>query len=94
MSSPNKLFHDLAILRYVIVDGGKARRHRFSIIDRLERDKVLARFDEFDYAEKSLNQYRESYIHQLIGELANEHFKSSLSFTEARQPLHGLQGVA
>lgn len=90
MSNPNKLFHDLAILRYVIVDGGKARRHRYSIIDRLEKDRVLARFDELDYAEKSLNQYRESYIE----ELADEHIKSSLSYLEAGQSLFGLQGVA
>lgn len=61
----NPLLNDLATLRYVIHDGGKSRRHRYTVLDKLENDKVLAKFDDLSYAKQCLKQMRDDYIERL-----------------------------
>ncbi len=60
----HKLCIRLANLRYELRDAGKARRHRYQIVDR-ETGKIVARFDELIYAENALKQYQEHSVREL-----------------------------
>jgi hypothetical protein len=63
------ILNDLATLRFVIDDGGRSRRHRYKVLDKLHNNRVLAIFNELLYAEQWLKQIREDYIKKA----SNEH---------------------
>jgi hypothetical protein len=70
----SQLFQQLVDLRFEVQDGGKARKHRYTIYDRLY-EKIIAKFDDRELAEASLKDIKA----RALGELNREYSEPELS---------------